>query len=285
MTRLVTLMMIVGAVLALPFAGAQDEGPLQAQWQLVVEHAQFGPRDTAEPFIFDGKMWLSNGFWNGNVLYPDLWVAEPGAVNWRCVLEKTPYWPYAEMVVYEGSIYAIKGDVWVSTDGEHWERILEETPFGVLGYGEVLVHDGRIWQIGGRDIWNTADEFRYVLGNILRSTRYGAISSRIGKVQNVLVGVILSDCEVFSNLELTQSVYDRLRGEAAEPDFPLRVGIVVEAIRAASDELAGRVVGQLAILPADEITALVNEITAHYADEKAVKEMLENATRMYGPQG
>ena len=157
MTRLVTLMMIVGTMLALPFAGAQEEGPLQAQWQLVVEHAQFGPRDTAEPFIFDGRMWLSNGFWNGNVLYPDLWVAEPGAVNWRCVLEKTPYWPYAEMVVYEGSIYAIKGDVWTSTDGRDWECVLEETPFGVLGYGEVLVHDGKIWQIGGRGIWNTTD--------------------------------------------------------------------------------------------------------------------------------
>ena len=93
-----------------------------------------------------------------------------------------------------------------------------------------------------RDV--TADEFRYVLGNVLRSSRYGAISSRIGKVQNVLAGVILSDCEVFSNLELTQAVYDRLRGAADEPDFPLRAETVVEAVRAAGrgpgHHLAGR---------------------------------------------
>jgi CRISPR-associated protein Csc2 len=134
-----------------------------------------------------------------------------------------------------------------------------------------------------RDV--TAHEFRYVLGNILRSTRYGAISSRIGKVKNVLAGVILSDCEVFSNLELTQAVYDRLRGEASEPDFPLRTDAVVEAVRVATDELAQRVVGQLTVLPPEEVVSLVDEITTLYTDEGAVKAMVEAATEMYGPQG
>jgi CRISPR-associated protein Csc2 len=133
-----------------------------------------------------------------------------------------------------------------------------------------------------RDV--TADEFRYVLGNVLRSSRYGAISSRIGKVQNVLAGVILSDCEVFSNLELTQAVYDRLRGAADEPDFPLRAETVVEAVRAAVGDLAQRVVGRVIIWPADEVAVLVDEVTALYGDEAAVKAMVENATRMYGPQ-
>jgi CRISPR-associated protein Csc2 len=134
-----------------------------------------------------------------------------------------------------------------------------------------------------RDV--TADEFRYVLGNVLRSTRYGAISSRIGKVRNTLAGVILSDCEVFSNLELTQAVYDRLRNGASEPEFPLRAEAVVDAVRPVVDELARRVVGQLAILPADEVLSLVDEITRLYGDNSAVRVMLENATKMYGPQG
>jgi CRISPR-associated protein Csc2 len=134
-----------------------------------------------------------------------------------------------------------------------------------------------------RDV--TADEFRYVLGNILRSTRYGAISSRIGKVKNTLAGVMLSDCEIFSNLELTQASYDRLRGEATEPDFPLRTDAVVEAARAATDDLVDRVVGQVVILPATEVSALVEETTAFYGDETAVRAMLENVTKMYGPQG
>jgi CRISPR-associated protein Csc2 len=131
----------------------------------------------------------------------------------------------------------------------------------------------------------TADEFRYVLGNVLRSTRYGAISSRIGKVKNILAGVVFSDCELFSNLELTQAVYDRLRGDGAEPDFPLTSGPVVKAVRAAADELMERVVGQTIILPPDEVTALVDEITAFYRNEGAVHRMLEETTGMYGPQG
>jgi CRISPR-associated protein Csc2 len=131
----------------------------------------------------------------------------------------------------------------------------------------------------------TAGEFRYVLGNVLRSTRYGAISSRIGKVKNVLAGVILSDCEVFSNLELTQAVYDRLRGGADEPDFPLRSEAMVEAIRAAAGELSQRVVGQLTILSPGETGALVDEVTTLYGDEAAVEAMLEATTKMYSPQG
>jgi len=130
----------------------------------------------------------------------------------------------------------------------------------------------------------TANEFRYVLGNVLRSSRYGAISSRIGKVRNILAGVVFSDCELFSNLELTQAVYDRLRGDSAELDFPLESGTVIEAVRGATEELSRRIVGQLTILPPNEVTALVDEITAFYRDEDAVRHMLEEATRMYRPE-
>jgi len=129
----------------------------------------------------------------------------------------------------------------------------------------------------------TADEFRYVLGNVLRSTRYGAISSRIGKVKNILAGVVFSDCELFSNLELTQAVYERLRGRGPDLDFPLGTGEVVAAVQAAAGELSTRVVGRLTVLAPDEVSELVDEITAFYRDEDAVGRMLEEATAMYRP--
>jgi CRISPR-associated protein Csc2 len=134
-----------------------------------------------------------------------------------------------------------------------------------------------------RDV--TADEFQYVLGNILRSTRYGAISSRIGKVKNILVGVILSDCEMFSNLELTQAVYDRLGGQGSEPDFPVRTATVAAAVHAAADELAAHTIGQATILDATSVASLVEETTTFYQDNQAVVALLENVTQMYGPQG
>lgn len=133
-----------------------------------------------------------------------------------------------------------------------------------------------------RDV--TADEFRYVLGNLLRSSRYGAISSRIGKVRNVLAGVILSDTEIFSNLELTQAVYDRLRSGAAEPDFPPSLNAVTGAVRASADDLIKRVVGRTTVLAQPEVAGLVDEITALYSDEEAVKAMLERTSKFYGPR-
>src|SRR3989440_7256617 len=59
----------------------------------------------------------------------------------------------------------------------------------------------------------TIGELQYVIGNVLRSSRYGAISSRLGRVRNTLAAIVFSDTEIFSNLELTQHVYDLLKGD------------------------------------------------------------------------
>jgi CRISPR-associated protein Csc2 len=133
-----------------------------------------------------------------------------------------------------------------------------------------------------RDV--TVDEFCYVLGNVLRSTRYGAVSSRIGKVKNQLVGVAFSNCELFSNLELTQAVYDQLRQDADEPDFPLSLTTVATAMQALTTKLVDQVVGQVTILSPVEVTTLITEMTALYNDSDKVKAMLQNASKMYGPQ-
>jgi len=62
----------------------------------------------------------------------------------------------------------------------------------------------------------TVPEFLYVLGNILRTVRYGAESGREGFMRNHLLGVYFSDTELFSNLELTQFYYDALTVAARE---------------------------------------------------------------------
>ena len=97
----------------------------------------------------------------------------------------------------------------------------------------------------------TAGELQYVIANILRSSRYGAISSRLGKIRNSLVAIIFSDTELFSNLELTQQVYDRLLAKAQandanndEIEFPLRSAEVNAALLEASHELLQRVVSK-----------------------------------------
>ncbi len=50
--------------------------------------------------------------------------------------------------------------------------------------------------------------FGYVLGNILRTTRYGATTTRGGAVRNYITAIVLSDGEIFSNLLFTQRLHD-----------------------------------------------------------------------------
>src|SRR6266700_3179980 len=65
----------------------------------------------------------------------------------------------------------------------------------------------------------TSTEFTYVLGNILKTTRYEAESNREGFIRNRILGIYFSDVELFSNLELTQFYYDVLV-EPASGDIP-----------------------------------------------------------------
>jgi len=129
----------------------------------------------------------------------------------------------------------------------------------------------------------TPDELRYVLGNLLRTRRYGAISSRLGKMSNTLLGVVFSDCELFSNLELTQEVYDRLKAQAPDGDlsFPLDSEAVDAVAKAAIDSLWNEVVGRKHRLPDAEVTALVGEVGDVFADADKVKALLERLSGLY----
>ena len=126
-----------------------------ADWARMVEHAPFSARDTAEGVSFHGKLWLSNGYLTGNQLVRDLW-SSTDATHWTQISTNTPYDGYAEMIVYDGKLWAIKQSVWSSADGEKWQQVSEKTPFGVRGYGELVVHQDKMWQLGsGADAWNT----------------------------------------------------------------------------------------------------------------------------------
>jgi CRISPR-associated protein Csc2 len=75
----------------------------------------------------------------------------------------------------------------------------------------------------------TEAEFIYVLNNILRTRRYGAQSTRTGTVTNHIVGIVFSDGEIFSNLQLTQALYDALPTEQRK--MPLAQDAVLVAMQ------------------------------------------------------
>lgn len=130
----------------------------------------------------------------------------------------------------------------------------------------------------------TPDELRYILGNVLRAARYGAISSRIGKVRNHLIGLAFSDCELFSNLEWVQNTYDRLRGDEREPDFPIHVTSVSQHARAAAEALRSRIIGRVEWIASDELGNLVEELGALYGDRAQLTAMLKRLADSYPRQ-
>lgn len=125
----------------------------------------------------------------------------------------------------------------------------------------------------------TTDELFYVLGNILRTSRYGAISTRIGKIKNTLAQVIFSDTEIFSTLELTQQVYDSLcPADDSEPDFPLRDEEVLKAVVDSSNALVTPIIGQYQIIAHEDLNLLVEEVRNVYRDPES---FLQRLSRSY----
>lgn len=107
----------------------------------------------------------------------------------------------------------------------------------------------------------TAAEFTYVLGNVLRSTRYGAIGTRIGRVENRLLGVAIGKQEIFSTLELVQKTYDLLESR----QHPLLTDTVAAAATQAAEGLLGKVFGWRGTwLAGDALTPVLADVAEAY---------------------
>src|SRR5260221_412482 len=128
----------------------------------------------------------------------------------------------------------------------------------------------------------TVGELQYVIGNVLRSSRYGAISSRLGRVQNALAAIIFSDTELFSNLELTQAVYDILLRDKDELDFPLNDKEVQKAVEDATNALLNRLVSLTPLVVRGEsLQSVLNETITLYRDTESVKAFLQEIEKGY----
>jgi CRISPR-associated protein Csc2 len=211
--------------------------------------------------------------------------------------------------VFDRSIDAFLYGFAVGQGGARRSRVITEDAFSVLSTGQVLdrrtsnalYETGTMRDVSGKaseSLFNseyvrpethfldietlkdvTPDELFYVLGNILRSSRYGAIATRIGKVKNTIAQIIFSDTEIFSTLELTQGVYDVLTKTKPdeEPDFPLSDDVLLQSTLSYSEELIQNVIGRYEILPQDELNTLLNEVKETYQDPQPFFNRLSNS--------
>lgn len=123
----------------------------------------------------------------------------------------------------------------------------------------------------------TEAEFIYVLNNILRTKRYGAQNTRTGTVANHIIGIIFSDGEIFSNLLLTQAIYDVLPSDQ-RGKTPLSRPALLEAMGTVIPTLLKEdgIVSQL--FAGERLKTLLQEVTHITSDETRLVTLLKQAT-------
>ncbi len=129
----------------------------------------------------------------------------------------------------------------------------------------------------------TETELVYVLGNILKTTRYGAESNREGFMRNHILGLYFSDTELFSNLELTQRYYDAIAATTDNvlPDY-LSVDQFLDNWSQVEEASLAQVVGRKSKVT--ELDNLLGGIRAIYESEQLLRPVLQKLdedTRRY----
>ena len=134
----------------------------------------------------------------------------------------------------------------------------------------------------------TYEGFLYVLGNVLRTSRYGAQESRTGRVENHLVAITFTSGEIFSNLRFTQAMFDALMRSNKLDHLPLERQVVVsEAAEVAQSLLTEEPVEQFLTLTGGNLTELAAETRSLYQDSSRIGEVLQaldEKTRAYAQQ-
>jgi len=131
-----------------------------------------------------------------------------------------------------------------------------------------------------------ADELRYALGNILLTTRYGAVSTRVGRMENQVLGVFGGITELPSSLELVQGVYDQLQQNGTELEHPLKRESLVAAVQSVINTWTNRR-GISVQLADDDLEALLADVDRHWSleEQAAFLQRLDAAYDAFRPSG
>lgn len=114
----------------------------------------------------------------------------------------------------------------------------------------------------------TADELRYIIGNILLTSRYGAVSSRVGRMENQILGAFGGITELPSSLELVQATHDVMSTREELLEHPLNKDILVSHVQSVIEDWQNRR-GISVKLSDNELQALIADVDRHWSpDEK-----------------
>jgi Kelch motif len=163
--------------------------PVGMTWELVTKEAPWKHSDLPMTVVFDDRMYMMGGWYNGRLpghgAGNEVWWSTDGA-KWQ--KEKDAGWSprlAAATVVFKGRMWvlggtenyyfgddkSLKNDVWSSADGKAWKRETASAGWSPRAYHQAVVHDGKIWVMGGgnyqpkyealNDVWCSADGVKW----------------------------------------------------------------------------------------------------------------------------
>jgi len=153
------------------------------RWTCVTENADWSPRLGAGGVALDDKIWILGGvekyfFGDERSLRSDVWSSTDGA-QWKLATAQAPWAPraYHAALAFDGKLWVFAGgnylptyeahnDVWCSSDGVHWTRVVEKAPWAARIWASAVVYKRHMWLLGGwsnnpsknhDDVWYSAD--------------------------------------------------------------------------------------------------------------------------------
>ena len=121
----------------------------------------------------------------------------------------------------------------------------------------------------------TVNSFAYVLNNVLRTKRYGAQTTRTGRLSNHIVGAVFADGEIFSNLRFTQAIHDALGDDKNET--PLNPAKVREMAQSTASDLLKDDGVNYHLVEGENVQKLLGIITSATTDKEKLHQFLMRA--------
>jgi CRISPR-associated protein Csc2 len=127
----------------------------------------------------------------------------------------------------------------------------------------------------------TSATFLYVLNNVLRARRYGAQTTRTGTLTNHVVGIVLADGEIFSNLLFTQTLYDELAARVPiQPATPIAPAVALDTAQGViTGLLTADGVALRQHLFGQELAAMLDDLRERTRTPDGMRELLAAANR------
>lgn len=121
----------------------------------------------------------------------------------------------------------------------------------------------------------TVNSFAYVLNNVLRTRRYGAQTTRTGRLANHIIGAVFADGEIFSNLKFTQAIHDALGDDKDE--IPLNPVKVFQTAQSTTTELLKEDGVNYHLLKGTNLQKLIGIVKEATTNEEKLHQLLQEA--------